>query len=372
MKRILVVFGTRPEAIKLFPVINALRAQSGLVTSVCLTGQHRDLVDQVLNLVGIQPDIDLDLMVAGQTLDALTARLLTGISALLDRERPDRVVVQGDTASAMAASLAAYFRRIPVAHVEAGLRSGNLHHPWPEEGNRCIVTSLADLHFAPTESAAAALASEGVDPASIHMTGNSGIDALLQVRHQLVASDRRMPFIARLAARFSGRHLITVTCHRRENIDALAEVAAALAILAGRDDVAIALPLHPNPEIGAVFRAVLGGLSNVALLDPLPYPEFVALLDASYLVLTDSGGIQEEAPAFGKPVLVMRETTERPEGVQAGTARLVGTDSGRIMAEVTRLLDDREAYGAMARAHNPYGDGHAAKRIAAIIAQESR
>jgi UDP-N-acetylglucosamine 2-epimerase (non-hydrolysing) len=339
---------------------------------VCVTGQHRALLDQVLDLADIRPDIDLGLMTPGQSLDALTGRLLAGIGTVLDAERPARVIVQGDTASAKCAALSAYYRRIPVVHVEAGLRSGNLHHPWPEEGNRRIIATLADLHFAPTENAAAALRGEGISAARIHMTGNSGIDALLHVRDLLHAKKLGAPLVADLAARFAGRRIVAVTCHRRENLSELASIANALKTLAARDDVAIVLPLHPNPEVGAVFRATLDGLPNVALTDPLDYPDFVALLDACYLILTDSGGVQEEAPALGKPVLVMRETTERPEGIAAGTARLVGTDSARIVAELTRLLGNPDAHAAMARAHSPYGDGQASARIAAVLCQESR
>lgn len=366
-RKVMVVFGTRPEAIKLFPVIRALEAQPGLDVRVCVTGQHRALLDQVLGLAGIRPDIDLDLMAPGQSLDDLTARLLRGLGHVLDDERPDRVVVQGDTASAMCAALAAYYRRIPVAHVEAGLRSGNLDHPWPEEGNRRIIGTLADLHFAPTDAAAAALCAENVDPSRVHMTGNSGIDALLHVRAMLREGRAEAPVMAALTARFAGRRIIAVTCHRRENLSDLDNIADALVSLAAREDVAIVLPLHPNPLIGAAFRTKLDGLPNVALTDALDYPDFAALLDACHIVLTDSGGVQEEAPSLGKPVLVMRETTERPEGVTAGTARLVGTDTARIVAEAARLLDDSAAHAAMARAHGPYGDGNAAERIAAVL-----
>ncbi|HEY1124151.1 MAG TPA: UDP-N-acetylglucosamine 2-epimerase (non-hydrolyzing) [Sphingobium sp.] len=371
-KRTLVVVGTRPEAIKLFPVIRALRAQPRLETMVCVTGQHRDLVDPVLGLAGIRPDFDLGLMMPGETLDAMTGRLLSGIGTLLDAERPDRIIVQGDTASAKCGTLAAYYRRIPIAHVEAGLRSGNLHHPWPEEGNRRIIGTLADVHFAPTERAATALRSEGIELSRIHMTGNSGIDALLHMRDLLRSGQVRAPVVADLATRFAARRIVAVTCHRRENMSALTAIADALARLARREDVAIILPLHPNPDIAATFRPALAALANVALTPPLDYPDFVALLDACHLVLTDSGGVQEEAPALGKPVLVMRETTERPEGVSAGTARLVGTDPAHIVSEVARLLDDPGAHAVMARAHSPYGDGRAADRIAAVLAQEPR
>jgi UDP-N-acetylglucosamine 2-epimerase (non-hydrolysing) len=368
MRRLLVVFGTRPEAIKLAPVIAALRALPQVETRVCVTGQHRDLLDRALTPTIGPPDIDLDLMAPGQGLDQLTARLLLALGETFDAERPDRVIVQGDTTSAMAGALAAYHRHIPVAHVEAGLRTGNRLHPWPEETNRRIIGAIADLHFAPTRSAADALLAEGCDARCVHVTGNSGIDALLAVRDRLRDGALAAPLVAGLRARFAGRRIVAVTCHRRESwADRLDPIAQALRTLAGREDVAVVLPLHPNPQLGLAFRAALEGLPNVALTDPLDHAEFVALLDACHLVLTDSGGVQEEAPALGKPVLVLRETTERPESVAAGTALLVGTDPARIVGEAGRLLDDDRAYALMARAHSPYGDGRAAERIARII-----
>lgn len=367
-KKLLVVFGTRPEAIKLFPVIRALQAEPDLQVRVCVTGQHRSLLDQVLGMAGIRPDIDLDLMVAGQTLDELVARLLAALGKTLDEDMPDYVLVQGDTASAMAASLAAYFRRVPVAHIEAGLRSGSLLHPWPEEGQRRVIGMIADLHFAPTASAANALVRAGVEPDTVHLTGNSGIDALLHVHALLRQGLLSAPKVGGLVERFAGRRIITVTCHRREAIgQGIAAIAQAIGELAERRDVAIVLPVHPNPHISGPLRQHLDGRANVALVEPLDHAEFVALLGASRFVLTDSGGVQEEAPALGRPVLVMRETTERPEGVEAGTARLVGTDRARIVAEATRLLDDDAAHAAMARAHSPFGDGRAAERIARIF-----
>jgi UDP-N-acetylglucosamine 2-epimerase (non-hydrolysing) len=369
MPRLLVVFGTRPEAIKLAPVIAALRGMPDLETRVCTTGQHRELLDRALAATIGAPDIDLDLMTPGQGLDALTARLLLALGETLDVERPDRVIVQGDTTSAMAAALAAYHRRIPIAHVEAGLRTGNRHQPWPEEANRRIIATIADLHFAPTVSAANALLIEGCAPGQIHITGNSGIDSLLAVRGLLKDGTLAAPVVTGLVERFAGRRIIAVTCHRRENWTAgLDGICAALRDVAARDDVAIVLPLHPNPQVGDIFRVALGDLANVALIDALDHAEFVALLDASHLVLTDSGGVQEEAPALGKPVLVLRETTERPEGVAAGMARLVGTDRTRIVDEANRLLDDAQAYGLVSRAHSPYGDGGASRRIARIVA----
>lgn len=369
MRRIITVFGTRPEAIKMFPVVHALRARPEIDTRVLVTAQHRALLDQVLAIAGIVPDIDLDVMAPGQSLDALTARLITALGQAFDAEKPDRIVVHGDTLTTMVASLAAYYRKIPVAHVEAGLRSGDIHHPWPEEVNRRVVACIADLHFAPTEAAAAALRAENRDPASIHVTGNTVIDALLATRARLAQVPGLAASFRSVADRVAGKRVIAVTSHRRENFgDGMAAIAGAIADIAARPDVAIVFPVHPNPNVRAVMERALGGLANVHLIEPLDYPGFVSLLDASEIVLTDSGGVQEEAPSLGRPVLVMRETTERPEGVAAGTARLVGTDRVRIVSELTRLLDDRSAYEAMARAHNPFGDGHAAERIAEVIA----
>ena len=368
-KTVFVAFGTRPEAIKLFPVIAALRDVPGLDVRTCVTGQHRGLLDQVLAIADIRPDVDLDLMTPGQTLDQLTARLLIGLGEAMDRERPDRVIVQGDTTTAMVAALAAHYRRIPVSHVEAGLRSGNIFHPWPEEVNRRIVAPIADQHFAPTDTAAAALRGENVDPATIHVTGNTVIDALLAMRARLDAQPGLAGALDPVAGRFAGKRIILVTTHRRENFgDGLAGIAQAIRRLAEREDVAVLFPVHPNPAVAEVMDRQLGDQQNIARLAPLDYPHFIRALGMAELVLTDSGGVQEEAPALGKPVLVMRETTERPEGVAAGTARLVGTDPDRIVAEANRLLDDKVAYEVMARAHNPFGDGHAATRIAALVA----
>ncbi|MBD3730010.1 MAG: UDP-N-acetylglucosamine 2-epimerase (non-hydrolyzing) [Sphingomonadales bacterium] len=368
-RKILTVFGTRPEAIKLFPLVHALDSDPRFVSRVCVSGQHRGMLDQVLEIAGIVPQHDLDVMQPDQTLDALTARLLTGIGQVLDVETPDMVVVQGDTATAMAGALAAYYRKIPVAHVEAGLRSGNIHHPWPEEVNRKIVGSFAALHFAPTETAAAALLRENVDPASVHVTGNTVIDALHWITAQIRENPALAGGLAELEARFAGKRIIGVTSHRRENFGGGMEgIADAIRRIAARPDVAMIFPVHLNPNVRKVMNSALAGLDNVALIEPLDYPHFARLLDICTLMLTDSGGVQEEAPALGKPVLVMRETTERPEGVEAGTAKLVGTDADTIVAECSRLLDDEAAYGAMSRAHNPFGDGHAVERIVELLA----
>ena len=371
--KLLLVFGTRPEAIKLFPVAQALATDPRVVARTCVTAQHRGLLDQVLAVAGLTPDADLDLMQPDQSLDQLTARLLTGIGAVIDAERPAMVIVQGDTATAMAGALAAYYRKVPVAHVEAGLRSGNIYHPWPEEVNRRIVAPIAALHFAPTQTAADALRREAIDPATIHVTGNTVIDALRWTRDRVAADPSLAAALDPVLARLGGRRLVLVTTHRRENFGGGMEaIARAIGRIAERDDVAVLFPVHPNPQVVAVMDALLGDRPNVARIAPLDYPQFVRALDAATLVLTDSGGVQEEAPALGKPVLVMRETTERPEGVVAGTARLVGTDEDRIVSEVFTLLDDKGAYAAMARAHNPFGDGHAAARIAEILADACR
>jgi len=368
--KILTVFGTRPEAIKLFPVVRALQAAGGMETVTCVTAQHRGLLDQVLAIAGLSPDIDLDLMEPGQSLDRLTARLLTGLGEVMDRVRPDRVVVQGDTATAMVGALAAYYRKIPVAHVEAGLRSGDIYQPWPEEVNRRIVAPIADLHFAPTDTAAAALARENVT-AGVHVTGNTVIDALLWTRGRIAETPALAGDLDPLATRFAGKRIVLVTTHRRENFgDGMAAIARGIARIAARDDVAVIFPMHPNPNVGAVMDEWLGAPDNVARIAPLDYPHFIRALELCDLALTDSGGVQEEAPALGKPVLVMRDTTERPEGVAAGTARLIGTDEDRIVSEVFTLLDDKAAYSAMARAHNPFGDGQASSRIARIIADD--
>lgn len=369
-RRILTVFGTRPEAIKLFPLVHALESDARFVSRVCVSGQHRGMLDQVLEIARIAPHHDLDVMQPDQTLDVLTANLLTGLGGVMDAENPDVVVVQGDTATAMCGALAAYYRKIPVAHVEAGLRSGDIHHPWPEEVNRRIVGSFAAWHFAPTETAAAALRRENVDPATIYVTGNTVIDAL----HWITGRIGEMPDLARgltdLEARFEGRRIIGMTSHRRENFgEGMRAIADAVKRIAAREDVAIIFPVHLNPNVRAVMNAELAGLDNVALIEPLDYPHFARLLDIADIMLTDSGGVQEEAPALGKPVLVMRETTERPEGVEAGTAKLVGTDADRIVAETSRLLDDAEAYAVMARAHNPFGDGKATQRIVDLLAR---
>ena len=369
--KILVIFGTRPEAIKLFPVVAALKADPRFTPIVCVSAQHRGLLDQVLEIAGIVPDFDLDLMKPDQSLDALTAALLTGLGQVMDQVQPGRVMVQGDTATAMTGALAAYYRKLPVDHVEAGLRSGNIYHPWPEEVNRKIIGQIASLHFAPTEVSAAALIAEQVDPRRVHVTGNTVIDALHWVTRRIAAEPQLAAGLAGIEARFAGKRIIGVTSHRRENFGGgLENIAEAVRQIAARADVAVVFPVHPNPNVRRVMDAALAGLDNVALIEPLDYPNFARLLSLAEIMLTDSGGVQEEAPALGKPVLVMRETTERPEGVSAGTAKLVGTDTKTIVTELFNLLDDKAAYENMARAHNPFGDGHSAQRIVELLGNE--
>jgi len=365
--RILFVFGTRPEAIKLSPLIHYLRAQpEHFQVKVCVTAQHRGMLDQVLQAFGITPEIDLDLMQPGQTLSGLTARILLAIEPVLTEDRPDLVIVQGDTTTTLAGALAAFYHHIDVAHVEAGLRTGDLQQPFPEELNRVLTTRITSWHFAPTDGAAGALLGEGVARERIFVTGNTGIDAVLYVRDALDRGDLQAapwPWID------GGKQLILVTSHRRENFGPGFERAMhALLKLASRGDVQIVYPVHRNPHVQGPAHQILAGMKNVVLLEPLPYVPFVDLMRRSKLIITDSGGIQEEAPSLGKPVLVLREKTERPEAVQAGTVKLVGTDERLIVAEATRLLDDEAEYTRMTRVHNPYGDGHACQRIAAALA----
>lgn len=365
-----VVCGTRPEAIKMMPVVAALRATPGLQTRVVVTAQHRQMLDQVLALFEVLPDEDLDLMAPGQALPGLFSRILLGMSTSLERMRPDLVLVHGDTSTTLATALAAFYARVAVGHVEAGLRTGNLQAPWPEEANRRLAAPLCTLHFAPTDIARANLLAEGISDAAITVTGNTVIDALLAVVQRIEGS-RKLE--SDLAARFpfldSTRRMLLVTGHRRESFgDGFEQICRALRTLAQRDDVQVVYPVHMNPNVQEPVNRLLGDLANVHLIPPQDYLPFVYLMMRSHLILTDSGGIQEEAPSLGKPVLVMRETTERPEAVAAGTVRLVGTDRTRILCEARRLLDDEAAHQSMARATNPYGDGAAAARIANVVA----
>lgn len=363
--RILTVFGTRPEAIKMAPVIRRLAAAEGVESLVCVTAQHRQMLDQVLELFAIRPDRDLDLMRAGQGLTYITTAVLEHLGTVLRELRPDRILVQGDTTTTMAAAMAAFYEKIPVGHIEAGLRTGNTMSPWPEEMNRRLTTVMADLHFPPTEESRANLLHEGVDPARIVVTGNTVIDALLDAVAILDADPARTAALDAALPRLDpAKRLILTTGHRRENFaGGLERVAHGLRRLADRGDVQIVYPVHLNPNVQQAAHAVLGGHPDIHLIAPLDYLPFVNLMRRADLIVTDSGGVQEEAPSLGKPVLVTRDTTERPEAVAAGTVELVGTDAARLVARASRLLDDQAAYAAMSFAHNPYGDGHAAARI---------
>ena len=366
--KVMVVFGTRPEAIKMAPLVKALQAAPGLQTVVCVTAQHRQMLDQVLRLFEITPEHDLDVMKPGQDLYDITCNILLGLRPVLAAERPDWVLVHGDTTTTLATTLAAYYARIPVAHIEAGLRTGDKYAPFPEEMNRKITGAVADLHFAPTAASQTNLLAEGVPAAAIHVTGNTVIDALLAVVEKLKTSAALQ---TELAERFgfldASKKLILVTGHRRENFgEGFQNICHALADVAERHpDVEILYPVHLNPNVRQPVNDILAarGLSNVHLIEPVDYLPFVYLMNRSHLIITDSGGVQEEAPSLGKPVLVMRETTERPEAVAAGTVKLVGTSRDEIVRQCERLLTDSDAYLAMSRAHNPYGDGQAVARI---------
>lgn len=366
--RVLTVFGTRPEAIKMAPVVKALAAAEQIEARVCVTAQHREMLDQVLDLFQIVPYYDLNLMKPGQDLTDITANVLHGLKPVLAEFAPDLVLVHGDTTTTLAASLAAYYQRIPVGHVEAGLRTGNILSPWPEEVNRKVAGAITRLHFAPTERSRQNLRAESVPAEHIHVTGNTVIDALQDV----VARIENDPVLAGdLAHRLPldpARRMILVTGHRRESFGGGFErICGALLRIAQRPDVDIVYPVHLNPNVKGPVEALLSDLPNVHLIEPQDYLPFVYLMHRSTMILTDSGGVQEEAPSLGKPVLVMRDTTERPEAVDAGTVRLVGTDEELIVSSVEELLDDQAAYDAMSFAHNPYGDGLATQRIIECI-----
>jgi len=366
MQKILLIFGTRPEAIKLCPVIRSLREHpSRFQVKVCVTAQHREMLDQVLEAFAVRPDHDLDLMLPGQTLFQSTSRILAGLEPVLAAERPGMVIVQGDTTTTFCGALAAFYLHIPVAHVEAGLRTGDLRQPFPEEMNRVLTSHLANLHFAATEKAAENLRREGVAPCSITVTGNTGIDAVLYVRDGLEQGTLRGRDWTELDP---SKKLIVVTAHRRESFGSGFErICRALAEIANRPDVQVVYPVHANPNVQGPVQRYLAGHRNIRLVEPMSYVPFVDLMRRAYLLITDSGGIQEEGPSLGKPILVLREKTERPEAVQAGTVKLVGTEEATIVSEATRLIEDRDAYDEMARVHNPYGDGKASPRIAEAI-----
>lgn len=362
MRRLLFIFGTRPEAIKLCPVVLYLRKHAPeFDVRVCVTAQHRGLLDQVLAAFEIRPDVDLDVMLPGQTLFQSTSRILAGLEPVLADQQPSMVFVQGDTTTTFCGALGAFYRQIPVGHVEAGLRTGDMLEPFPEEMNRVLTTRLAALHFAATGGAAQNLIGEGIDPATISVTGNTCIDAVLHVRDGLengTMVSRDWPELD------PNKKLLLVTAHRRESFgEGFEQICLALAALAQRPDVQIVYPVHPNPNVQGPVNRHLRNLDNVHLIEPQSYVPFVDLMRRAHILITDSGGVQEEGPSLGKPILVMRDKTERPEAVEAGTVKLVGTDRNRIVSEAVRLIEDNEAYRSMARVHNPYGDGHASRRI---------
>jgi UDP-N-acetylglucosamine 2-epimerase (non-hydrolysing) len=367
--KILIVFGTRPEAIKMAPVVQKLQAEQGHTVHVCVTAQHREMLDQVLTLFGIKPDYDLNIMKPKQDLTDITANILLALRDILKDTSYDRLLVHGDTTTTMAASLAAFYAQVPVGHVEAGLRTGNIYAPWPEEMNRSLVGRIADLHFAPTQSAASALRAENVPDSQIIVTGNTVIDALQDVVKRFETDKTldqqmrdRFPFLD------PSKRMILVTGHRRENFGSGFEnICKALKSISQKSDTQIIYPVHLNPNVQAPVNRILGDVDTVHLIDPQDYLPFVWLMSQAHLIITDSGGVQEEAPSLGKPVLVMRDTTERPEAVAAGTVKLVGTDPTKIETEALALLSDDTAYMAMARALNPYGDGTAADQIAAAL-----
>ena len=368
MKTVMVVFGTRPEAIKLCPLVNELKEHGDRFRVVtCVTAQHREMLDQVLSVFRVVPDYDLDLMKEDQCLSDLTARVLTAVDGVLEREQVDIVLVQGDTTTTFATALAAYYHRIPVGHVEAGLRTGNKFSPYPEEINRKLTTAIADIHFAPTATNRQNLLAEGVPESAIHVTGNTVIDALLWVRERIRAEKKEFPELGGIDF---GKRVIVVTGHRRESFgpgfvslcDALRDIAAS------HPEVQIVYPVHLNPNVRRPVLELLSGLPNVTLLEPLDYEPFVSLMDKSFFIITDSGGVQEEAPSLGKPVLVARDTTERPEALASGGVVLVGTARDVIVRQAERLLTDPGAYGRMAHVQNPYGDGQACSRIIDALA----
>ncbi|MGM0953167.1 MAG: non-hydrolyzing UDP-N-acetylglucosamine 2-epimerase [Pseudomonadota bacterium] len=369
--RVLTIFGTRPEAIKMAPLALALARNPGFEARVCVTAQHRQMLDQVLELFDLTPDYDLNVMKPGQSLGNLTSSILQGLEPILLRDKPDLVLVHGDTTTTLGASLAAYYQHIAIGHVEAGLRTGNLYSPWPEEANRKLTSALANQHFAPTRIARTNLLHEGIADNHIHVTGNTVIDALLMTRSRI---DNDSALRERMRRQFSfidtDKKLVLVTGHRRESFGAGFErICQALVTLTREHpDIEIVYPVHLNPNVREPVLRLLGNNPAIHLIEPLDYLPFVYLMNQSYLILTDSGGIQEEAPSLGKPVLVMRETTERPEAVSAGTVTLVGTDADRIVSEVSRLITDPFAYQSMARSHNPYGDGEACQRIIDALA----
>jgi UDP-N-acetylglucosamine 2-epimerase (non-hydrolysing) len=374
MKKILLVFGTRPEAIKMAPLVKEFQKDTkNFITKVCVTAQHREMLDQVLDLFKIIPDYDLNIMKPGQSLYEITSSILLKIKPVLEEFKPDIIFVHGDTATTFATSLAAYFQKIKIGHVEAGLRTGSLYSPWPEEGNRRLTAVLTDYHFTPTPTSKSNLLNEGINESSVYVTGNTVIDSLKIVVNR-IKNDKKLRLQIEKAIFNSGFQKINskfllVTGHRRENFgQGFLNICKALKLLAENNpEVNILYPVHLNPNVRKPVNDLLSNIHNIKLVEPFQYEEFIYLMDKSYLILTDSGGIQEEAPSLGKPVLVMRDTTERPEAVEAGTVRLVGSQQENIFTEVQKLLDDRSEYQKMSKAHNPYGDGNTSKKIVNII-----
>ncbi|RKY08922.1 MAG: UDP-N-acetylglucosamine 2-epimerase (non-hydrolyzing) [Planctomycetota bacterium] len=370
-RKILCVFGTRPEAIKMAPVVKKLIGNPLFETKVCLTGQHREMLDQVMSVFDLITDFDLDIMEKGQTLAGVTCKVLDGMEKVFLEWKPDCVLVQGDTTTVFSAALAAFYHKIKVGHIEAGLRTHNRYSPFPEEMSRCLASELASIHFAPTERARQNLLNEDFSDDTIFVTGNTVIDALFEALDHIDSADELKQKLERQFAFLdSKKKLILVTGHRRENHgEGFQNICQAIRQLAQRDDVQIVYPVHLNPNVKKPAHKILGDIDNIHLIEPLDYLSFIFLMQKSYLVLTDSGGVQEEAPSLGKPVLVMRDTTERPEAVDAGTVLLVGPDRERIIDQTNCLLDEMSAYEAMSKAHNPYGDGKAAERIIKILEQ---
>lgn len=363
--KIMLVFGTRPEAIKMCPLVLAMQADPRVEPIVCVTGQHREMLDQVLDIFSIVPDYDLNIMKHGQDLTDVTVAILSGLKDIIAEVQPDEIFVHGDTTTTFATSLAAFYQKIPVAHVEAGLRTGDLYSPWPEECNRKLTGGIAKRHFAPTAWSHKNLINEDVNKSDIYITGNTVIDALIWVSKHLDTDNfLQEKAQAKLPKLDSSKRMILVTGHRRENFgNSFENICNAIKEIAQRNDVEVVYPMHLNPNVREPVTRILLGLDNVHLIEPLDYLPFVALMKKATIILTDSGGIQEEAPSLGKPVLVMRDTTERPEAVEAGTVKLVGTNQNNIVNELTRLLDDSDLYSKMSHAHNPYGDGKASQRI---------
>ena len=370
MKKVMIVFGTRPEAIKMAPVVKACQAREDLEVKVCVTAQHRQMLDQVMNIFNLKADYDLNVMSANQTLADVTCKVLKGMEEVYNSWKPDVVLVQGDTTTVMAAALAAFYNKIEVGHVEAGLRTGNIYSPWPEEMNRLIAGNLATMHFAPTSRSRENLLKENKNSDKVYITGNTVIDALFDALKIIESnSELKEKFANQFSFLDNSKRLVLVTGHRRENFgEGFIHICNAIKRLAAREDVQVVYPVHMNPNVRKPVNEILGGLENVFLIEPLDYLTFVYVMSQSYIILTDSGGVQEEAPSLGKPVIVMRDTTERPEAVDAGTVILAGTEMEAIASSAEKLLDDDNFYHKMAHSINPYGDGLAAKRIAELTA----